>query len=80
VTLGLPSGIKIIGLAIPSIVTVAFSGIGIEVIINLVRLTPDPIAFILRLRIFFTEGKGHEPVKENPNRQPCSVLHALSVL
>jgi hypothetical protein len=44
VTLGLPSGIKIGLAAVPSIVTVAFSGIGIEVIINLVRLTPDPIS------------------------------------
>jgi hypothetical protein len=43
VTFGLPSGIRIMGFAMPSMVTVAFSGIGIELIMNLVRLTPDPL-------------------------------------
>ena len=51
-TSGLPSGIKIGGLAVPSIVTVAFNGIGIVVIINLVRLTPDPSCIYAEVIVF----------------------------
>jgi hypothetical protein len=39
---GLLSGIEILPIACPSMVTVAAKGIGIEVMIYLVRLTPEP--------------------------------------
>ena len=77
---GLLSGIEIPSLASPSMVTVAAKGIGIEVMIYLVRLTPDPTKNV-SIKIRFqhqTQGRS-VPVNEKLNWQFCSVKHALSM-